>query len=63
MQEAYEGPETSCEVTGLPPASQLVFCVKALYDDGAFIWSEPRMVALPRRRAPPGGAARSGCAR
>jgi len=27
-QEAYEGPEASCDVTGLPPNSQLVFCVK-----------------------------------
>lgn len=27
-QEAYQGPETSCDVTGLPSNSQLVFCVK-----------------------------------
>ena len=27
-QEAYEGPESSCDVTGLAPGSQLVFCVK-----------------------------------
>lgn len=30
MQEAYEGPGSGCEVAGLPPGSQLVFCLKVL---------------------------------
>ena len=33
LQEAYEGPDVGCEVTGLAPGSQYIFCVKALYDD------------------------------
>lgn len=43
-QEVYLGGETSCDVQGLAPASELVFCVKALYDDAQFIWSEPLLV-------------------
>jgi hypothetical protein len=44
LQEAYEGPDAGCEVTGLAPGSQYIFCVKALYDDASFLWSEPLMV-------------------
>ena len=44
LQEAYEGAEAGCEVTGLPPGSQHIFCVKALYDDASFLWSQPLMV-------------------
>ncbi|PRW18416.1 cell polarity tea1p [Chlorella sorokiniana] len=51
-REAYEGPETSCDVNGLPPNSQLVFCVKALYDDKRFLWSEPLMVTTAAKGGP-----------
>lgn len=38
-QEAYQGPETSCDVTGLPSNSQLVFCVKVTTSAGCVVAS------------------------
>jgi hypothetical protein len=52
VQEAYEGCETSCQVTGLMPGSH-IFCVKAVYDDASFQWSQPVMaVTTPAKRGP-----------
>ncbi|KAI3435547.1 hypothetical protein D9Q98_001612 [Chlorella vulgaris] len=51
-REAYEGCETSCQVTGLMPGSH-IFCVKAVYDDASFQWSQPVMaVTTPAKRGP-----------
>ncbi|KAL4458120.1 hypothetical protein ABPG75_012985 [Micractinium tetrahymenae] len=62
-REAYEGRETGCDVTGLAPSSQYVFCVKALFDDATFLWSEPIMVTTKKAATGEGaGGAPSGSA-
>jgi len=49
LQEAYEGPALGCDVTGLVPKSQYVFCVKALFDDASFLWSAPLLVTTAKK--------------
>lgn len=35
----------------LMPSSQFIFCVKAVFDDGSFQWSQPLMVVtLPAKK-------------
>jgi hypothetical protein len=41
-REVFQGKALSHTVTGLKPAAEYVFCVKATYDDGSFVWSESK---------------------
>ncbi|WIA13348.1 hypothetical protein OEZ85_006930 [Tetradesmus obliquus] len=41
-REVFQGKGLSYTVTGLKPAAEYVFCVKATYDDGSFVWSESK---------------------
>ncbi|KAK9813721.1 hypothetical protein WJX73_005291 [Symbiochloris irregularis] len=41
VREVYRGPEPQCKAEGLRPHVEYVFCVKAFYEDGSFLWSEP----------------------
>ena len=59
-QEAYEGPETMCEVTGLAANAQCVFAVKALYDDASFLWSQPVLVTTAKKSSGGGGGGKGG---
>lgn len=42
VKEVYKGSATSHRVTGLRGNSEYIFCIKAEYDDGSFLWSEPK---------------------
>ncbi len=42
VREAYSGKATSHRVAALRPNAEYVFCVKATYDDGTFLWSESK---------------------
>eukprot|EP00775_Hariotina_reticulata_P013491 gene13491-13616_t len=42
VREVYQGKALSFTVNKLQPAAEYVFCVKATYDDGSFVWSESR---------------------
>ena len=30
------------QITGLKPGTEYILCVKAIYDDGSFLWSESK---------------------
>jgi len=38
----YQGLHTRFRSTGLRPDMEYIFCVKATYDDGSFLWSESK---------------------
>ena len=40
VKTVYIGPKQQCLVASLKPSQEYVFSVKALYDDGSFLWSE-----------------------
>jgi len=42
VKEVYRGRATSYKVGGLRGNSEYIFCIKAEYDDGWFLWSEPK---------------------
>jgi hypothetical protein len=42
VREAYQGKAQQFKVTGLRPNMEYVFCVKAVYDDNSFLWSDSR---------------------
>ncbi len=42
VREVIEGPYTSYKVQGLKPNQEYIFCVKAVYDDGSFAFSDSR---------------------
>ncbi|KAK9823106.1 hypothetical protein WJX72_000307 [[Myrmecia] bisecta] len=42
VKDVYQGGQTACRVNGLRANAEYVFCVKALYDDGSFLWSESK---------------------
>jgi hypothetical protein len=42
VKEVCQGPMTRHRVMGLKPSTEYIFCVKALYDDGSFLWSESK---------------------
>lgn len=37
-----QGKETQFKVVGLKPNTEYILCVKAIYDDGSFLWSESK---------------------
>jgi hypothetical protein len=37
-----QGRETRFRVTGLKSNTEYILCVKAIYDDGSFLWSESK---------------------
>lgn len=37
-----QGRETRFRVTGLKSNTEYIMCVKAIYDDGSFVWSESK---------------------
>ena len=39
---AAQGPEQRFRITGLKPNTEYILCVKAIYDDGSFLWSESK---------------------
>jgi hypothetical protein len=49
VREVYRGRATEATAGGLRPNSEVVFSVKATYDDGSHLWSEPK--ALRTRAA------------
>ncbi|MEW5307774.1 MAG: hypothetical protein WDW38_010526 [Sanguina aurantia] len=42
VRDVYLGIETRFRITGLRSNTEFVLCVKALYDDGSFLWSESK---------------------
>lgn len=42
VKDVYQGTETRFRITGLKSATEYIMCVKALYDDGSFLWSESK---------------------
>jgi hypothetical protein len=42
VKEAYTGKDTRFRVVGLKPNTEYIMCVKAVYDDGSFLWSESK---------------------
>lgn len=40
VKEVYSGKNKKFKAVSLKPNSEYVFCVKAIYDDGSFIWSD-----------------------
>jgi len=42
VKEVCQGKYERFKVTGLRPNAQYIFCVKAIYDDGSFLWSESK---------------------
>ena len=45
MTEAYQGIATEMLVKGLKPRTEYVFCIKASYADGSFLYSESKIVS------------------
>ena len=45
VTEAYQGVATEMLVKGLKPRTEYVFCIKASYADGSFLYSESRIVS------------------
>jgi len=41
-KDVYQGLHTRFKSTGLRPDMEYIFCVKATYDDGSFLWSESK---------------------
>ena len=42
VKDVYQGLHTRYKSTGLRPDMEYIFCVKATYDDGSFLWSESK---------------------
>lgn len=42
VKDAYQGKTQKFKVMGLRPNTEYIFCVKAIYDDGSFLWSESK---------------------
>ncbi|DBA67511.1 TPA: hypothetical protein ACH3X2_001791 [Trebouxia sp. C0005] len=42
VKDVYQGLHTRFKSTGLRPDMEYIFCVKATYDDGSFLWSESK---------------------
>ena len=42
VREVAQGLILRHVVTGLRPATEYILCVKAVYQDGSFLWSESR---------------------
>lgn len=42
VKEICQGNHLRYKVVGLKANTEYVFCVKAIYDDGSFLWSESR---------------------
>ena len=42
VKEICEGKYTRFKVMGLRPNTQYIFCVKALFGDGSFLWSDSK---------------------
>lgn len=42
VKQVYHGQASRFRMEGLRPHLEFVFCVKASYDDGSFIWSDPQ---------------------
>ena len=42
VKDVYQGPEQRFRITGLKPNTEYILCVKAIYDDGSFLWSESK---------------------
>jgi hypothetical protein len=39
---APQGKEVRFKVVGLKPNTEYILCVKAIYDDGSFLWSDSK---------------------
>ena len=39
---AVQGKDLKFRVGGLKPNTEYIMCVKAIYDDGSFLWSESK---------------------
>ena len=42
VKDAYQGRDERFKITGLKPNTEYILCVKAIYDDGSFLWSDPK---------------------
>ncbi|KXZ54835.1 hypothetical protein GPECTOR_4g907 [Gonium pectorale] len=42
VKDVYQGRESRFRVTGLKSNTEYILCVKAIYDDGSFLWSESK---------------------
>ncbi|KAL6758234.1 hypothetical protein V8C86DRAFT_2601400 [Haematococcus lacustris] len=42
VKDVYQGRDTRFRITGLKSNTEYILCVKAIYDDGSFIWSESK---------------------
>ncbi|KAF5833758.1 hypothetical protein DUNSADRAFT_9825 [Dunaliella salina] len=42
VKDVYQGKEQRFKITGLKPNTEYILCVKAIYDDGSFLWSESK---------------------
>lgn len=42
VKDVYQGKEMRFKITGLKPNTEYILCVKAIYDDGSFLWSESK---------------------
>lgn len=42
VKDVYQGSESRFRITGLKPNTEYILCVKAIYDDGSFLWSESK---------------------
>ncbi|PNH04177.1 hypothetical protein TSOC_009697, partial [Tetrabaena socialis] len=42
VKDVYQGRETRFRITGLKSNTEYILCVKAIYDDGSFLWSESK---------------------
>mmetsp|Transcript_33290 Transcript_33290/g.78947 ORF Transcript_33290/g.78947 Transcript_33290/m.78947 type:complete len:632 (+) Transcript_33290:204-2099(+) len=42
VKEVMQGKFTTFRLTGLRPNQEYIFCVKAIFDDGSFLWSESK---------------------
>ena len=42
VKEVMQGKYTTYRLSGLRPNQEYIFCVKAMFDDGSFLWSESK---------------------
>lgn len=42
VKDVYQGKDQRYKVTGLKPNTEYILCVKAIYNDGSFLWSESK---------------------
>lgn len=42
VKDVYQGPEQRFRIVGLKANTEYILCVKAIYDDGSFLWSESK---------------------